>query len=167
MAAGIPSIDPSAMQFIRSLQAPQGPAGITGGSGGMGMMMPFLAGLGFREFAGNIKKLADLAGGNRTQQNMERGLTGKNPNPVMAGHPSPVQPMGAPAPMANASAPAIAAPSAGAGVLPAALASLIGRSGIPGAISNALPPSLSAMVPGSPFNPANAASQLALVGALS
>lgn len=159
MAGFPPSIDPSIMQFMKSLQAPSGPSGLTGGSGGMGMMMPFLAGLGFREFAGNIKKLTDLAGGGRTQQNIERGMTGRNPNPAAPGRPMPT---------AVPEAPAVQRPTgpSGAGILPNALSSLISRSGVLNPALNALPPSVAGLFSASPFSPSNAISQMALAGAL-
>jgi cytoskeleton protein RodZ len=89
MAGSFPNIDPNIMSLLM-----QGSADGGGSSG----ITPFIAGMGFDRFAQTIKKLHGLAGGNKTDANVETGLLSTPATPTGAPRPTAPIAQAAPAP---------------------------------------------------------------------
>jgi hypothetical protein len=93
MAGSFQGISPEIIELIRALAG--------GGSG----ITPLITGSGFGRFAQDIEQLSGAASGDKTQANIEQGLTGRSatPTPVApAPRPSaPMMPQAMPSPTGN------------------------------------------------------------------
>jgi hypothetical protein len=93
MADSFQNVSPDIMQMIQSM------AGDGGSPGGAGShVTAFAAGMGFTKFADTIKKLHGLAGGNKTDANVETGLLSTPATPTGAPRPTAPIAQAAPAP---------------------------------------------------------------------